>query len=168
MEGKNNLFNNIMNGIRNNVENSNLGLYYNTSLLPELQDYNRADTVNMSDEEMKNFNVDHIVLDEFHHLGADKWGASVERFLNINSNAKVMGLTATPIRSSDGKDMVEYLFDGEIDSEITLKECFERGILKTPTLINGIYSFEEEIISIENSLKNKNLSKEINLYTSIL
>jgi hypothetical protein len=55
MEGKNNLFNNIMNGIRNNVENSNLGLYYNTSLLPELQDYNRSDTVNMSDEEMNKF-----------------------------------------------------------------------------------------------------------------
>ena len=55
MNGKNNLFNNIMDGIRSNVENSNLGLYYNTSLLPELQDYNRADTVNMSDEEMNKF-----------------------------------------------------------------------------------------------------------------
>ena len=114
----------------------------------------------MSDEEMQNLNVDHIVLDEFHHLGADKWGASVERFLNIYSNAKVMGLTATPIRSSDGKDMVEYLFDGVTDSEITLRECFEKGILKTPTLINGIYSFEQEIVSIEESLKEKNLSKE--------
>ena len=55
MNGKNNLFNNIMGGIRSNVENSNLGLYYNTSLLPDLQDYNRADTVNMSDEEMNKF-----------------------------------------------------------------------------------------------------------------
>ena len=114
----------------------------------------------MSEEEMKNFNLDRIVLDEFHHLGADKWGASVERFLNIHSNAKVMGLTATPIRSSDGKDMVEYLFDGVTVSEITLKECFEKGILKTPTLVNGIYSFEQEIVSIEESLKKKNLSKE--------
>jgi len=114
----------------------------------------------MSNEEMKNLNVDHIVLDEFHHLGAYKWGASVERFLNVYSNAKVLGLTATPIRSSDGKDMVEYLFDGVTDSEITLRECFEKGILKTPTLINGIYSFEQEIVSIEESLKKKNLSKE--------
>ena len=114
----------------------------------------------MPDEQMQNLSVDHIVLDEFHHLGADKWGNSVERFLKIHSNAKVLGLTATPVRSSDGKDMVEYLFNGEIDSEITLRECFEKGILKTPTLINGIYSFEEEIISVENSLKKKNLSKE--------
>ena len=28
----------------------------------------------MTDEEMANMKVDHIVLDEFHHLGADKWG----------------------------------------------------------------------------------------------
>ncbi len=114
----------------------------------------------MTDEEMREMSVKRVVLDEFHHLGADKWGSSVDRFLEIHSDTQILGLTATPIRPSDGKDMVEYLFDGEIDSEITLKECFENGILKTPTLINGIYSFEEEMLSIEKSLKNKNLSPQ--------
>lgn len=65
--------------------------------------------------------VNRIVLDEFHHCGADIWGSSVEEFLKLNSEAKVLGLSATPIRM-DGKNMVEEMFDGKVASEITLKQ----------------------------------------------
>ena len=59
----------------------------------------------MTDDEMREMSVKCVVLDEFHHLGADKWGSSVEKFLEENSEAEVLGLSATPIRS-DGKNMV--------------------------------------------------------------
>ena len=54
--------------------------------------------------------VDKIVLDEFHHLGADQWGSAVETFLKFNDEAEVLGLSATPIRS-DKKNMVDELFE---------------------------------------------------------
>ena len=44
-----------MDGIRSKADDSQVGLYYHLNLLPELEAYNRADTVNMSDEEMNKF-----------------------------------------------------------------------------------------------------------------
>ena len=130
------------------------------NLNPNLKLMTYAKVNMLTDYQMRDMEVKRIVLDEFHHLGADKWGASVENFLNIHEDAKVLGLTATPVRAVDGKDMVKYLFNNEKDSEITLRECFEKGILQKPTLINGIYSFDKEIVSLENSLKTQNFSPE--------
>lgn len=129
--------------------------YIQRNLGVNLQLYTYAKINSMSDEEMQELNVDNIVLDEFHRCGADKWGKSVERFLNIHNKAQLLGLTATPIRPSDGKNMVEELFDGRIASEITLKDAFEQNILPLPKMINAIYSFENEINSLESRLLNK-------------
>jgi len=64
-------------------------------------------------EKMKNGKkevlVNHIVLDEFHHCGADQWGSSVEKFIKTNNQTELIGLSATPIRN-DGVDMVDELF----------------------------------------------------------
>ena len=73
--------------------------------------------------------ADIIVLDEFHHCGAPEWGAGVERLMKNNPNAKILGLSATPIRYSDDlRDMSDELFDGNVTSEMTLEEAIERGI----------------------------------------
>ena len=42
---------------------------------------------------------DVIIADEFHHCGAEEWGKGVTHILNANESAKVVGFTATPIRS---------------------------------------------------------------------
>ena len=102
---------------------------------------------------------DKIVLDEFHHLGADRWGSAVEAFLKYNEEADVLGLSATPIRS-DKKNMVDELFDGVIASEITLKDALEKGILPVPTFIGAIYSFKEEVDKLENKFRSNKYSKE--------
>ena len=109
---------------------------------------------------MEKVNASHIVLDEFHRCGADKWGKSIREFLRINSKAKVMGLSATPIRPSDGKNMVEEMFDGKIASELTLVDALEQGILPLPVMVNAIYSFEDEIVSLESQLANKKYDTE--------
>lgn len=58
---------------------------------------------------------DMIVLDEFHRVGAEKWGAAVKKILECCPNAQVLGLSATPIRYLDNKrDMAEELFHGNI------------------------------------------------------
>ena len=129
--------------------------YLEQNLGFDLHLYTYAKINRMSTEEMEKVNASHIVLDEFHRCGADKWGKSVNEFLRINSNAKVMGLSATPIRPSDGKNMVEEMFDGKMASELTLVDALEQGILPLPVMINAIYSFEDEIVSLESQLANK-------------
>ncbi|MBQ3502981.1 MAG: DEAD/DEAH box helicase family protein, partial [Clostridia bacterium] len=126
----------------------------------DLHLYTYAKIHRMSSEEMEKVNASHIVLDEFHRCGADKWGKSVNEFLRINSKAKVMGLSATPIRPSDGKNMVEEMFDGKIASELTLVDALEQNILPLPVMINAIYSFEDEIVSLQSRLFNKKYDPE--------
>ncbi len=57
----------------------------------------------LTDEEIKLLDFDYIVLDEFHGLGAKKRGENVKKLLDANPDAKILGLTATPVRFLDNK-----------------------------------------------------------------
>ena len=47
-----------------------------------------------------------IVLDELHRTGAKEWEGKVDSLIqNQNENVKVLGITATPTRDVDGRDM---------------------------------------------------------------
>lgn len=45
----------LFNSVKNNFDKSEFGQYYNNDLLPSLANYNRADTVNMNEQEMNQF-----------------------------------------------------------------------------------------------------------------
>lgn len=45
----------LLNSTKNNFNKSEFGQYYNNQLLPSLVNYNRADTVNMNEQEMNQF-----------------------------------------------------------------------------------------------------------------
>ncbi len=45
----------LLNSTKNNFNKSEFGQYYNNQLLPSLANYNRADTVNMNEQEMNQF-----------------------------------------------------------------------------------------------------------------
>ncbi len=115
--------------------------------------------------------TDLIVLDEFHRAGAPEWGQAVDAFLNSNKNAKVLGLTATPVRYLDGKrDMSDEIFEGNVASHITLPKAIAERILPPPTYINAIYSFKEEIEKLEEKIskitdkeRQKELEEELKL-----
>ena len=63
----------------------------------------------------------YIIMDEFHRAGAERWGESVRKLLELCPDAKLLGLTATNVRYLDNnRDMAEELFDGHIASEMTL------------------------------------------------
>lgn len=88
---------------------------------------------------------DMIVLDEFHRVGAEKWGAAVKKILECCPNAQVLGLSATPIRYLDNKrDMSEELFHGNIAWEMTLAQAIVQGILPAPKYVTCLYSMQEE------------------------
>lgn len=104
----------------------------------------------LSTDEINNLHFDNIVLDEFHRCGAQEWGRSINTLLNNNPNAKVLGITATPIRYlDDNRNMAEELFHGNIASEISLTDAISSGILPMPTYISAVYSFKEDMDRIQ-------------------
>ena len=91
-------------------------------------------------------NYSYIVLDEFHRCGAEGWGKGVIRLIETLSGAKILGLSATHIRYLDNqRNMAEELFDNNIASYITLGEAIATGIIKAPTYVRAMYSYDEEI-----------------------
>lgn len=92
-------------------------------------------------EGMENMNFDLIVLDEFHRTGAEVWGANVTKLLSANPNAKVLGTTATEIHT-EGRNMADEMFDGNVVSRLTLPMAWSQGILKVPVYITGLYTFD--------------------------
>lgn len=88
---------------------------------------------------------DVIILDEFHRVGAKQWGRAVLQLLARSSNAKVLGLSATPIRYlENNRDMAEELFSGNVASEITLAQAIAWGLLPKPEYVTCLYSLQAD------------------------
>ena len=112
--------------------------------------------VNMSYEEIKNLDVDILILDEFHHLGAPVWGARIKTLIETHPNIKIFGMTAYTVRdrnTSYERDMINpytnELFsntdvshydicDGMIDRVLPLL------IYRSTWLVNELYQKIEE------------------------
>ena len=112
--------------------------------------------------------VDLIVIDEYHRLGAPRWNQGYQNILDQNKNAKVIGLTATPVRGTDKRDMSKELFGENVVEPMTLPEAWSEGILRTPIYVGATYDFNEfykknlEILSrIRNSDKVRDVEKEL-------
>lgn len=89
---------------------------------------------------------DLIVLDEFHRGGAEKWGVGVQKLIDANPTAKLLGTSATNIRYLDNaRNMADELFDGNVVSYLPLREAIDRNILPDPTYVCSIYTLEDTI-----------------------
>lgn len=96
---------------------------------------------------------DVIIVDEFHHCGAEEWGKGVTHILNANESAKVVGFTATPIRYSDGgRNMADEMFDGNVAYSMELEEAWLRGILPIPEYIAALYEAPSELEKLAKSI----------------
>lgn len=102
-------------------------------------------------EELSGFDI--IILDEFHRAGAPEWNKAVTTLLNENPDAKILGLSATPIRYLDkNRNMADELFGGCIASEITLHDALLNELLPLPSYTSCVYSFDEDIRKAEERL----------------
>lgn len=87
----------------------------------------------------------HIILDEFHRVGAEKTDVAIRELLKACPDAYILGLSATPVRYLDDKrDMCEELFDGNVASEMTLAQAITGGILPVPKYVTCLYSLQDE------------------------
>ena len=89
-----------------------------------------------------------IVLDELHRTGAKEWEGKIDGLLdNQNEDVKVLGITATPVRDTDGRDMAEETAKklGYTDEEVkqrkhlasnmTLENAIRMGYVVNPKLV---------------------------------
>ena len=89
-----------------------------------------------------------IVLDELHRTGAKEWEGKIDGLLdNQNEDVKVLGITATPVRDADGRDMAEETAKklGYTDEEVkqrkhlasnmTLENAIRMGYVVNPKLV---------------------------------
>lgn len=116
---------------------------------------------NFSDENILNQKADLIILDEFHRIGAKKWEKKIEKLLEHNPDAFVLGASATPIRYLDGKrDMAEEFFNGVKAAELTLPQAIVKSILPNPTYIAALVSLDEEVENLLINLEKSRLTDE--------
>jgi superfamily II DNA or RNA helicase len=115
----------------------------------------------MSDDEIKELNVNYIFLDEFHRCGAEQWGDGVQRLLNMFPDAKILGTSATHIRFLDNaRNMGEELFNGNIVNNISLAEAIVRNILPMPKYISALYTFDDEVNNLKTKVENSKNDEE--------
>lgn len=115
----------------------------------------------MTDEEIENINADLIVCDELHRTGAKTWGQKFEVLVETHSDSKVFGVTATPLRCADGRDMSEEYFDGNKACDISLAEALVRKIIPVmPVYVSALYTFEEEYKNMSDKIENGRNSDE--------
>ncbi len=120
---------------------------------PKLQRITYSKLARMSDEEIEKLGADIIILDEFHYCGAKEWGKGVDRLIKKKEDSKILGLSATPIRYSDGlRDMADELFGNNVASEMSLEEAIEKGILPEATYVTALYGYEEELDNMKEDI----------------
>lgn len=129
---------------------------------PSLKRLTYQKLASLSDEEIEKLDADIIILDEFHHCGAPEWGKGIDRLIQRNERAKILGLSATPLRYFDGlRDMADELFENNVASEMSLEEAIERGILPEATYVSALYGYNQQLESIQEKInKIKDIDKQ--------
>lgn len=106
-----------------------------------------------SGKEIINTQYGMIVLDELHRTGAEKSEKAVDKLLsNQNENVKVLGITATPTRDVDGRDMAketarklgyseDKIKEGKhLASNMTLENAIRMGYVVNPMTVYCAYN----------------------------
>ena len=113
---------------------------------------------NMKQEIMESLQPDYIFLDEMHRALAKEWSKGIKVLLEMYPNAKVLGLSATPIRYLDRcRNVVNELFGGNLACDMSLSQAILDGILPMARYVCGVYSFQKDTESL-----NKKIEKSCN------
>lgn len=92
-----------------------------------------------------------IVVDECHHTFAPSYQETIRFIRKIRKDAKLLGITATPVRANDEDSMALInLFGNSVVYSIALSTLIKKGILADPKF-ERIETFEdiEPIISVD-------------------
>ena len=166
--------NGIIEHIKNVIDtNPNLDLNRD---FPNLKFKTYQSFIGMSREEIEELNVDIIILDEFHHIGAPVWGERINSIIETHPNIKVFGMTAYTVRdrgTSYERDMANpetnELFSNKIVSRYDLCDAMIDGILPKPIYKSAYTNLFELECKLEEKVNSMNeISNEYKEYMSIL
>lgn len=96
--------------------------------------------------------ADHILIDEFHHFGAEVWGQALQEIIEANPEARVLGTSATPIRPEGMVDTVDLYFEGNLFYELSLPQAWHYGILPVPLLVQSVYGLNGKLDRLQRVL----------------
>ena len=96
---------------------------------------------------------DFMIFDELHRTGAEKWEKSLDKLIeNQPEETKVLGITATPTRDADDRNMSDELarklgYTAEeintgkhVATKIELKEAIQLGMVVNPKVVSCEYN----------------------------
>ena len=119
-----------------------------------------------------------IVLDELHRTGASKWEGKLNRLLdNQDENTKVLGITATPTRDMDDRNMADEMalklgYTKEevqrrehIAMDMDLVDAIKLGLVVNPKIVSCEYTLKtdgsmENLLEKINSIEDEDIRKE--------
>lgn len=102
----------------------------------------------------------HIIIDEFHHFGAEIWGKAVQEVIDSNPAARVLGFSATPVRPEAMLDTVEVYFQGNLFYELTLPMAWYYRILPVPVLVQSVFDIKGEVDRVQRKLDRSECAEE--------
>lgn len=115
----------------------------------------------MKHEEMETLQPDYILLDEMHRALAKEWSKGIKILLEMYPDAKILGLSATPIRYLDRcRNVVEELFNGNLACDMNLSQAILDGILPMARYVCGVYSYEKDTESLNKKIEKSTNSDE--------
>lgn len=97
-----------------------------------------------------------IVVDEFHHIGADVWGEGIKALCEAHPHVPVLGFSATPFRPSDGgRDIGEEFFGGNYAERLFIWDAWksEEIPIQVPKYITAIYEWEHDLEIIRRGIE---------------
>ena len=130
---------------------------------PNLEFKTYQSFVNMSDDEIIDLDVDLLILDEFHHIGAPIWGQRINTLIDAHEDLQIFGMTAYTVRdrgTSYERDMVnpenDELFSNKVVSNYDLCDAMIEEVLPKPNYKSGYVFLEETCEYLENKINSLN------------
>ena len=134
---------------------------------PNLEFRTYQSLINLSREELSKLDIDLLVTDELHHLGAPVWGKRITDIVETHPDMLLFGMTAYAVRdrsTSYERDMTnpetDELFSGKVVSYYDLCDAMIDGVLPKPIYKAAYINLESFAEELEKNLNNPKLSKK--------
>ena len=151
--------NGILEQLREHIKTLNV----DSSVFNNVEFLTYQSLLNMTRKEIKDMDIDLMVTDEFHRLGAPEWQKRLELIEKTHPNLKVFGMSATPVRARgtiNEEDVSETFFEGNVANKYELYQALADGVLPTPDYHVAITVLLDECDDLEEKIKNGKASNE--------
>ena len=130
-------------------------------------------------QDVADLKPDVIIFDEIHRMGAENWEPAIDKLIEANPNAQIIGMSATPERT-DKRNMAYEKFGKSVVYEMSLTEALSgskedevvlngaRYARVISTLRNEIDQYKKQIDLIEDEGKRQRLLKKFEELNSIV